>query len=342
MKQTSLLAVLILIGLVFTASFLLAVVCDASTPNPEVHTAAVTKAPATPTLEPTNTPSKPPYDDPYGLRLLGGGDHIGEFGGFLNKGSEKHVYITRGNFDPALHQGARDRFDEIYRRDPSQKIVIHEAKYTWGQLQEWKQTIGNVMHKHDRTGIYSWGISHRFRQVHLNASPMRGNRERIEAMLATTDVPRDTVRVNIGCGDYIPPDHTTENIPPGFSDIFAYSVEAPAQVQHGKTVDLKLIIQNLTPTPAHIYGGTNSVDFAITNKAGENLWYWQCGKVNQMDLRSQNVSPSEPLEFTGHWEQIDTKGYPVPPGVYLIKGVLDMEYPEKLVTAPISIEILPP
>ena len=70
MKQTSLLAVLILIGSVFTASFLLAVVCDAFTPNPEVHTAAVTKAPATSTLEPTNTPTKPPYDDPYGLRLL--------------------------------------------------------------------------------------------------------------------------------------------------------------------------------------------------------------------------------------------------------------------------------
>ena len=34
MKQTSLLAVLILIGSVFTASFLLAAVCDASTPQP--------------------------------------------------------------------------------------------------------------------------------------------------------------------------------------------------------------------------------------------------------------------------------------------------------------------
>ena len=115
MKQTSHLSAPILIGSVFTASFLLAVVCDASTPNPAVHTAAVTKAPATPTLEPTNTPSKPPYDEPYGLRLLAVGDHIGEFGRFLNQGSEKHVYITRGNFDPALHQGARDRFDEIYR-----------------------------------------------------------------------------------------------------------------------------------------------------------------------------------------------------------------------------------
>ena len=40
MKQTSHLSVPILIDSVFTASFLLAVVCDASTPNPEVHTAA--------------------------------------------------------------------------------------------------------------------------------------------------------------------------------------------------------------------------------------------------------------------------------------------------------------
>ena len=126
MKRTALVAILILIGSVFAASFLLAVVCDASTPKPEIHTAAVTNAPATPNLEPTEAPTKAPYDDPYGRRLLGVGDHIGEFGGFLNKGNEAHVYITRGNFDPALHQEARDRFDQVYRRDPNRKIVVHE------------------------------------------------------------------------------------------------------------------------------------------------------------------------------------------------------------------------
>ena len=252
-----------------------------------------------------------------------------------------HIYITEGNFDPALIPEARERFDRIYRHRPNQKIVVHKAQYAWKQLEEWKSTITQARAGDNTLGIYSWGVSQRDRLIFLDAMPKRGNRERIEAILATTDVPRDAIQLNIGC-DRIPAEFTVEKVSPSFKDTFAYSVEAQPQAQYGETVDLKLTIRNQTSEPAHIYGGTNSFGFLVSNKKGENVWYWECGQLHTMELQSRWVSPDKPLEFTGHWEQIDIKGHPVPPGIYKITGTLGMDHPERLVTHPSKIEILPP
>ena len=317
-----------------------------TTPNPTA-TIAPTKFLHSQSNLPTHTPiaTTSPYDIPHG-RLLAYKDHAGEFGGILYEGGNlrgtMHIYITEGNFDPALIPEARERFDRIYRYRPNQKIVVHKAQYAWKQLEEWKSTITQAWAGDNTLGINSWGVSERFRLINLDAAiPMRGNRERIEAILATTDVPRDAIQLNIGC-DGIPAELTVEKVIPSFKDTFAYSVEAQPQAQYGETVDLKLIIRNQTSEPAHIYGGYNSLHFVISNESEENVWHWQCGKINTMELRAQSASPDKPLEFTGNWEQIDIKGYPVPPGIYHIRGALDMDYPETLVTDPITIEILPP
>ena len=295
---------------------------------------------------PTHTPAAttPPYDIPHG-RLLAYGDHVGEFGGIHYEGGDPrgtmHFYMTEGNFDPALIPEARERFDRFYRHVPDQKIVVHKAQYPWSRLEEWEDTISKAKAGNNTLGIYSWGVSQGDRLITLNAAPMRGNRGRIEAIIATTDVPRDAIQVSIGC-DRARAELTAEKVGPNFKDTFAYSVEAQPRARHGETVDLKLIIRNQTSEPAHIYGGRNSFDFVISNESGENVWHWQCGKVTTLVLRSQWVSPDKPLEFTGDWEQIDMKGHPVPPGIYHIRGALDMDYPERLVTDPITIEILPP
>ena len=295
---------------------------------------------------PTHTPTAttPTYDIPHG-RLLAYGDHVGEFGGIHYEGGDPrgtmHFYMTEGNFDPALIPEASERFDRFYRHVPDQKIVVHKAQYPRSQLQEWYRTVNEAWASDNTLGISSGGFSERIRLITLNAAPMRGNRERIEAIIATTDVPRDAIQVSIGC-DRARAELTAEKVSPNFKDTFAYSVEAQPRARYGETVDLKLIIRNQTSEPAHIYGGYNSLHFVISNESEENVWHWQCGKVYTLALRSQRVSPDQPLEFTGDWEQIDTEGYPVPPGVYHIRGALDMDYPERLVTDPITIEILPP
>ena len=316
-----------------------------TTPNPPATTAPAEFLYPQSNL-PTHTPAAttPPYDIPHG-RLLAYGDHVGEFGGIHYEGGDPrgtmHFYMTEGNFDPALIPEARERFDRFYRHVPDQKIVVHKAQYPWSRLEEWEDTISKAKAGNNTLGIYSWGVSQGDRLITLNAAPMRGNRGRIEAIIATTDVPRDAIQVSIGC-DRARAELTAEKVGPNFKDTFAYSVEAQPRARHGETVDLKLIIRNQTSEPAHIYGGRNSFDFVISKESGENVWHWQCGKVTTLVLRTQWVSPDKPLEFTGDWEQIDMKGHPVPPGIYHIRGALDMDYPERLVTDPITIEILPP
>ena len=202
--------------------------------------------------------------------------------------------MTEGNFDPALIPEARERFDRIYRHRPNQRIVIHKAQYPWSRLKEWESTITETRAGDNTLGINSWGISERFRLISLDAIPMRGNRERIEAVLATTDVPRDAIQLNLGC-DPIPAELTVEKVSPSFRDTFVYSVEAPPQAQYGETVDLKLTIRNQTSAPAHTYGGNNSFDFVITNDNGKDIWHWKCAKWSQGYLGSQLVTPYKPL-----------------------------------------------
>ena len=315
-----------------------------TTPNP---TATIVPAELlhSPSNLPTHTPiaTTPPYDIPHG-RLLAYQGHFGEFGGILYEGGMRgtmHIYITEGNFDPALIPEARERFDRIYRHRPNQKIVIHKAQYPWSRLEEWETTITDATASDNTLGIVIWGISEQLRLINLRAIPMRGNRERIEAILAATDVPRDAIQLNIG-GGRIPAELTVEKVSPSFKDTFAYWVEAQPRAQYGETVNLKLIIRNQTSEPALIYGGYNSLAFVISNESEENVWHWQPGHIIKDILLSQQVSPHKPLEFTGDWEQIDMKGYPAPPGIYHIRGALGMDYPERLVTDPVTMEILPP
>ena len=338
-------------GLLLALTIMLSTGCVTPQPTPETApNPTATIAPAEFLYPQSNLPTHAPiattplYDIPHG-RLLAHKDHVGEFGGIRYEGGDPrgtmHFYMTEGNFDPALIPEARERFDRFYRHIPDQKIVVHKAQYPWSQLQEWSRTVNEAWARDNTLGISTGGFRKRLRLITLNVMPKRGNRERIEAIIATTDVPRDAIQVNIGC-DRIPAELTVEKVGPNFKDIFAYSVEAQAQAQYGETVDLKLIIRNQTLAPAQISGGTNSFGFVVSDKKGENVWHWQCGQVYTLELQSQWVSPDKPLEFTGHWEQIDIKGYPVPPGVYYIRGALDMDSPERLVTDPITIEILPP
>ena len=57
-------------------------------------------------------------------------------------------------------------------------------------------------------------------------------------------------------------------------------------------------------------------------------------------MDGRTLKPGEELKFTGEWDQVDSRGEPVSPGTYLVRGVLDMGYPEKLVTEARKLEIL--
>ncbi len=60
----------------------------------------------------------------------------------------------------------------------------------------------------------------------------------------------------------------------------------------------------------------------------------------QLPLDSKTVGPGEELEFVGEWEQVDNRGEPVPPGVYLVRSVLYLDPPERLVTEAHELEVV--
>ena len=54
----------------------------------------------------------------------------------------------------------------------------------------------------------------------------------------------------------------------------------------------------------------------------------------------RTLQPGGELEFVGEWEQVDHRGEPVPAGDYLIRAILDMEPPERMVTQSRELRVL--
>ena len=49
-----------------------------------------------------------------------------------------------------------------------------------------------------------------------------------------------------------------------------------------------------------------------------------CGKIINSVRDGKTLEPGEKLELVGEWEQVDNRGEPVPPGTYVVRGVLTL------------------
>ena len=72
----------------------------------------------------------------------------------------------------------------------------------------------------------------------------------------------------------------------------------------------------------------------------ELVWHWMCAKFTLASLNIETLEPGEELEFISEWDQVDNRGEPVPPGVYLVGAVLNLDQSEKLVTETHKLEVL--
>ena len=104
-----------------------------------------------------------------------------------------------------------------------------------------------------------------------------------------------------------------------------YSLEAPSQASYGETVPLKLTLENVgDETTGLRFGGSIPDDFVITTLDGKGIWYWHCGRIDYDLLYGMDLEPGEKREFVKEWQQVDHQGEPVPPGDYLVYGILIM------------------
>ena len=198
-----------------------------------------------------------------------------------------------------------------------------EAEYSAADLARWYERLVDVTWR--VPGIAWTDLNEAKNRIEIGIYPLRGAREEWEAALATLDVPREAIVIEIGCEgirqwplDLVgPPDEA-------FLSTIDYSLDVVSQAPYGETVKMKLTLRNVSDGPVSlVLGGRPPYDFEVSTPDGEQVWNWKCGKIINQPLDSKSLEPSEELEFVGEWEQVDNRGEPVPPGAYLVRGMLN-------------------
>ena len=215
-----------------------------------------------------------------------------------------------------------------------------DLMYSKGDLTEWHRTLRDVIWQ--VPGMAYVYLDEPSNRIKIGLEPRRGAREEMQAAIESVGVPRGAASIDVGCSGVKPWPADEEN-PPGETFLRAvdYSLEMDGQVPYGEAVQLKLTLRNVSDEPVNFStGGNPPHDFIISTPEGEQVWHWKCGKIIQQPLDGQTLQPGEEMGFTGEWEQVDNRGEPVPPGSYLVRSVLNMDYPEKLVTEARDLEIL--
>ena len=228
---------------------------------------------------------------------------------------------------------------------PTPSLTALAAEYSAVDLAAWYEDVKDTVWQ--IPGIAWTDLSERRNRIEIGLRPLRGVRERFEAALGTLEVPRQAIEVEVGCERVIQwPDEVGEASEDSFLRYFDYSLDVVSQVPYRGTVRMKLTLQNVTNDQVKVaLGGKPAYDFVLTTSDGEGVWNWKCGRITLDVLGSETLEPGEKLEFIGEWEQVDNRGEPVPPGTYLVRGVLNFGQRNvvpvgMVVTAALEMEVL--
>ena len=118
----------------------------------------------------------------------------------------------------------------------------------------------------------------------------RGARGDGGCIIASVDVPRGAVVIDVGCEGFSqwPLD---EGNPPdeAFLRAIDYSLEVEDQVSYGESVQMKLTLRNVSDEPITFYtGGRPPHDFVVSTPEGEQVWHWMCAKFTLNRLEHQD------------------------------------------------------
>ena len=229
--------------------------------------------------------------------------------------------------------------------DSSAKVQPTESDYNLDQLKAWRSELVKALWQ---IGIPTGsGLNERTKLIMIETRALRGVPEAFESVISTLDIPRDAIVFEVGCENFKqwPPEPQIP-LDESFHRSIEVSMEIPTQATYGETVPLKLTLRNVGDKPvAFLLGGNPYHDFVITTPDGEGVWYWRCTRYSYDVLGGGNLEPGEEIEFAEEWQQVNIRGEPVPPGIYLVRGVLetgaiDAPTSESHVTKPHRLEVL--
>ena len=89
-----------------------------------------------------------------------------------------------------------------------------------------------------------------------------------------------------------------------------------------------------------LLGRTPTADFLVSDARGQPVWSLLHGQTMLGALRLFPLAAGKSLTFRQAWNQRTDAGAPVPPGEYLVRGVLLTDDPGGLVSPAIRIRIV--
>jgi len=107
----------------------------------------------------------------------------------------------------------------------------------------------------------------------------------------------------------------------------------------GGETTFMLIVTNQGQQPARLqFASGQTYDFILL-KGEQEVWRWSHDRMFTQALRSLTLGPGESLSYQETWAGRDNAGQPVPPGEYVVIGVLTIS-PEQR-TEPVGIKVTP-
>jgi hypothetical protein len=109
----------------------------------------------------------------------------------------------------------------------------------------------------------------------------------------------------------------------------------------GEPVPFVLRVTNTgaAPVTLQLLGRTPTADFHVSDESGQALWTRLRGQTMLGALRLYPLRPGKELVFRATWNAHDDDGRPVPPGEYLVCGVLLADDPGGLPSDPVRIRL---
>ncbi|MYC07251.1 MAG: hypothetical protein F4X57_08780 [Chloroflexi bacterium] len=263
------------------------------------------------------------------LISIKGGGYTGVYFSDLDGHS---LSIVGENLWPPQQQKAMAVFRSV-RVSSAETQEAPKHEYSKSDLSVWYESLSSVIWQ--VPGVWFTDLNESNNRIEIGVQPRREAREKVETAIATAGVPLGAVAIEIGCpkitqwplDDGPPPDEA-------FIPAIDFSMEVVDQAPPGETIQLKLKLRNISDGPVSIsLGGRPPHDFRVSTPEGVPVWNWKCGRITLSVLDHETLAPGEELEFTGEWEQVDNLAIPVPPGAYIVSGVLELEHPERLVAS---------
>ena len=268
------------------------------------------------------------------LISIKGGGYTGVY--FSDLGGHSLSFVGE-NLWPPQQQKAMAVFRSV-RVSSTETQKAPEREYSKSDLSVWYESLGSVIWQ--VPGVWFTDLNESNKRIEIGVQPRREAREKVEAAIAAAGVPLGAVAIEIGCpevarwplDDGTPPDEA-------FTRALDFSMVVVDRASSGETVQMRMSLRNVSDEPVSLsLGGRPPYDFRVSTPDGDPVWNWKCGRITLSVLDSDTLAPDEELEFIGEWEQVDNLGDPVPPGAYIVSGILELEHPEKLISSrPLSI-----